>query len=198
MISTSLPTIPPDHLLQISLAQVSPPRPTPAPAASSKRDLAFNTNGWDTVFAVRLSDVNRAIQQSGVSPTTWQWNIPKSEFSPAIEATGRFTPYGNIQALSPDAIPDGARAGFNLSQERSFNKMLLANLPAQFSKANRSYFAVTHAGNQIENTKTSPLVSVRHAGVSYDPEMTTLRIQVNGDEIEIYSYIHIPIRVDRR
>lgn len=59
-------------------------------ASEQVANVPFHTNGWDTVYAIRLTDVNRAIAAKGTSPTNWSATIPKSRWSPQVDATGSF------------------------------------------------------------------------------------------------------------
>jgi Clostridium P-47 protein len=52
---------------------------------------SYTTNGWDTVYAVALPDVNSAIVKQKSSPTSWSAHIPAGGFTPKIDATGAFT-----------------------------------------------------------------------------------------------------------
>jgi len=58
------------------------------PAPSAVRE--FTTNGWDTVFAVRASDVNGAITRRATSPKTWEATLPASFVAPELLASGTF------------------------------------------------------------------------------------------------------------
>src|SRR5512140_1966483 len=108
-----IPTnVPPEHRLRI---EVVPPGPAPAPrakpAARPKPRLKaipgglprggvlgvvpqFHTNGWDTVYALRLSDVNAIMTarwgQEGL-PTAWTADLPASPFSGALHGAGTFS-----------------------------------------------------------------------------------------------------------
>lgn len=97
------------------------------------------------------------------------------------------------EALEAGAIPQGARAGFSISQEMFLSEMVFPHLSVEFTKADSSSFALTRGGNWIENTKDVPLHAVKNAGTPYHPVMTKFTFSVEVSQIKIYAYIHIPI-----
>ncbi|HET7462932.1 MAG TPA: TULIP family P47-like protein [Longimicrobium sp.] len=361
MTTTLLPTIPQGKVMRVQLHDAALfPRPAADVAGTAQPGTTepFDTNGWDTVYAIRLPDVNAAIAAQGTSPTAWQASLAGSMFSAAVDAQGTFGPWrlvngagsgttlrmeipfpsatltvngaatqvtgglahvevklqylprgsagGTPNALllrttsadpvndpvvsvsgvsydspahdegldavlercldqwfnqhlaefthvfatvnlgataasegfqwlqptstsyayvddaddinnallgvlcmvlchSPDqaieelaggAIPDQevpARSAFSISRPLFLSQMVLPMLPQQFTRTDASYFAITHNNTEIDNTQTIPMDPVEHAGISYDPEITTFRITINADVMETYAHIHIPI-----
>src|SRR5512138_230870 len=81
------------------LGRAALPRVSAAPPAY--------TFGWDTVFAIRISDVNPQMRQSGACPEAFQAEIPN-----LCAAEGRFAPWrivvgedGGDQEILRLAIP---------------------------------------------------------------------------------------------
>jgi hypothetical protein len=102
-------------------------------------------------------------------------------------------PSGAVQEISPGSLPDGARASFNISQERFLQKMVLPSLPVEFSKAGKGTFAVTNNDTQVSASRSFSLDSVSVAGVDYTPEVDTFQITLVGSTLQTYAYIHTPI-----
>ncbi|MER6075951.1 TULIP family P47-like protein [Streptomyces sp. NPDC001817] len=60
--------------------------------AAAATSVAYNTNGWDTVYVIPLPDVNRAIADKKTSPASWSGHLdadPDGIF-PAFNAGGGF------------------------------------------------------------------------------------------------------------
>ncbi|MEW9529425.1 TULIP family P47-like protein [Microbispora sp. NPDC049125] len=80
--------------------------------------MTFTTNGWDTVYAIRLSDVNKAIAKKGVSPGKWAATIEASDFSPEITGSGAFGGW---------SLATGAGSGTNVRMHLPFTASVTAN-----------------------------------------------------------------------
>ncbi|MGI5162567.1 TULIP family P47-like protein [Microbispora sp. CA-102843] len=87
-------------------------------AAPVTSGVTFSTGGWDTVFAIRISDVNHAIAANAVSPTTWRARVEASDFGPQIDATGTF---GTWSAAV------GGGSGTNLRMHLPFDATVTVN-----------------------------------------------------------------------
>lgn len=61
-----------------------------APLPGAEEGIA-DTYGWDTVFAIRLDDVNRAIVNEGTTPESFQ--VTRSDAGREVGLDGRFAPW---------------------------------------------------------------------------------------------------------
>lgn len=89
-----------------------------ASAALASSTATFSTGGWDTVFAIRISDVNRAIAKTAVSPRTWRARVGASDFGPQIDASGTFGTW---------SVGIGGGSGTNLGMHLPFDATLTVN-----------------------------------------------------------------------
>ncbi|MFC1405551.1 MULTISPECIES: TULIP family P47-like protein [Streptacidiphilus] len=101
--------------------------------------------------------------------------------------------HGAVQEIAAGAIPDGARASFNMSQERFMTKMALPSLPAEFPNAPTGTFVLANDDTQILSTSSFNLDAVKVGAINYTPNCTTYKMTLNGDVMETYAYIHTPI-----
>ncbi|MCT9932153.1 TULIP family P47-like protein [Planotetraspora sp. A-T 1434] len=83
-----------------------------------KSSVTFTTNGWDTVFAIRLTDVNRAIAARGKSPEKWQATIQASDFGPQIDGAGTFGAW---------SLATGAGSGTDVRMHLPFTASVTTN-----------------------------------------------------------------------
>ena len=100
---------------------------------------------------------------------------------------------GASQAISPDAIPAGARAGFSISELLLMEKMILPNIHHEFPGTTDADFRLNSNATQITNVRQFALSPVRVGAVDYTPMMETLRITVTGDVIETFAHIRTNI-----
>jgi hypothetical protein len=113
-----------NQLLRVDLEDTRPlgahQSPGSAFAAAVDRAVSvpFNTNGWDTTYAIRLTDVNRAIAAKGTSPTSWSASIPASMFGPRIDGTGTFGTW---------SLTNGAGSGATIRMHIPFAATVTAN-----------------------------------------------------------------------
>ncbi len=104
-----------------------------ASAAPATSGVTFSTGGWDTVFAIRISDVNRAIAANKVSPTTWRARVEASDFGPQIDATGTFGTW---------SVATGGGSGTDLRMHLPFTATLTVNGKDHVVKGGVAYVLV--------------------------------------------------------
>ncbi|KFF96595.1 hypothetical protein IQ62_35970 [Streptomyces scabiei] len=75
--------------LVIEDEKASPPKKG-SPGKQPKLGDSYSTHGWDTVSAIRLTDVNRAIANAKVSPRKWSAKAESGVFKTRITAVGGF------------------------------------------------------------------------------------------------------------
>ena len=89
-VNTLLSNLSKDQRLRIVHTDKQPTRKELDKRAARRKAFGdpYSTHGWDTVSAVRLSDVNRAIAKADAFPKNWGGKIPGSIFSSPIVASG--------------------------------------------------------------------------------------------------------------
>ncbi len=114
-----MPKIPKGKVLRVALVDSEhahlPLGSTGKARLTDDGPLPNDTMGWDTVSAVTLRDVNRAIAKNAATPDSWRAEIPASRFSPRIEATGGFDAW----SLTPGGT------GTNILMQIPFNAKLV-------------------------------------------------------------------------
>lgn len=77
-----------DSTLRITFPHLtSGPAPKARKQAQSTSGAVVDTFGWDTVFAIRLPDVNRAIAKAGSSPTSYRASRQYGSVNASIDGT---------------------------------------------------------------------------------------------------------------
>ncbi len=94
---------------------------------------------------------------------------------------------GIASQLSPNALPPGARSGFLISRERFLQNMVLPALPTAFPGSSGSDFAMSGDKTAVISLASVNTKSVECAGITYQPVVTSLRIEVQGEEIVVSS-----------
>ena len=97
------------------------------------------------------------------------------------------SPASLASQVSPNAIPESARSGFVIAQERFLEKMVLPGLPSAFPGSKLSDFAMSSDRTKVINVNPVKTKPVKNAGSTYHPEVTDLEISVQGDQIVVYS-----------
>ncbi|WP_037604336.1 TULIP family P47-like protein [Streptacidiphilus rugosus] len=190
----------------VTVSSVTYTSPTPAdPALDNVLEqlLAkwFNANlqKFQQVFAT----VNLGVEEASgdfawLSPTETDYayidnaNINHALLGVLCMTEGRSSEEA-IQEISAGAIPEGARASFNLSLERFMSKMALPGLPIEFPHAAKGTFVLGNDDTQISATSSFNLDAVSVAGVNYTPNVTSFTMTLSGATMETYLYIHTPI-----
>lgn len=169
--------------------------------AASTLQLWFNSNL--TLFTHVFSAVNL---NTKVDKKQFQWLAPTSTSyafcagSTANDSilgvlcmTENRSSAGIASQLSPNAIPKGARSGFLISQERFLTEMVLPGLPSAFPGSTQSDFALSDDKSSVINTTNIKTKTVEHAGTTYHPEVTSLEVSINENEIVVHSITRVDI-----
>ncbi|CBG72875.1 MULTISPECIES: TULIP family P47-like protein [Streptomyces] len=155
-----MPDIPKDKVLRVALVDSEHAhRPLGSTREVRLRDdkaLPNETMGWDTVSAVRLTDVNRAILNNATTPKEWSAKIPGSTFSSPVEASGGFDAW----RLTPGGT------GGNVLMKIPFHATLVVNpgkgetvYDIQGGSANVEVYLEYHTSSKDGNVKELKLQS---------------------------------------
>jgi len=100
----------------------------------------------------------------------------------------------NVFEVSPGSIPQGAQAGLSLGTAAFLTNMVIPALaPSIGNGVDSSYFALGSDNVTVVNTKNIPMKAVTVAATSYNPEITSLKISISQNQLQVYTMVHIPI-----
>lgn len=87
--------------------------------------------------------------------------------------------------ISPEVIPEGARAGLLISPERYLEKVLLPAIPELFLDAGAVDFEVNEAAVELRNARPLLMKETVANGRKYTPDVPTAHfsVRVKGDEL---------------
>jgi hypothetical protein len=95
------------------------------------------------------------------------------------------SPAGLISQISAAAVPQGARAGFSISQKSFLAQMVMPSLPGAFPGSKASDFALSPDGSAVVNRNKVNTKTVEHGGFTYQPVVQKLGITVSGEILQI-------------
>ncbi len=131
-----------------------------------------------------------AVSEPATSPS-----LDNSVFAVLCLVDGATPPAGLAYAVSPFAIPTGAKAAFLISNEKFLEHMMFAALPVMFNNISpgsaQDYFSIGNDGTQITNKTSLQLKDVKlDNGHVVNPNIDTsnFSIQLDGAQI-IFSLI---------
>ncbi|MBZ3900881.1 TULIP family P47-like protein [Streptomyces griseiscabiei] len=160
-----MPKIPKGKVLRVAMADTEKAagRPGSARQASLTDDtvLPNDTMGWDTVSAVKLTDVNRAIAGNTTLPDSWSAEIEASPFSQQVQVTGGFDTW----SLTPGGT------GGNVLMSIPFTATLVVGDPTQKPTT-----------YDIQGGTSTVEVSLEYHNSSSDRNVKELKLQSSPDD----------------
>jgi hypothetical protein len=100
----------------------------------------------------------------------------------------------NAFEVSQGGIPAGAQAGLSFGTKAFLTNMVVPSLPVAIGNGvDGSYFALSSDNSTVINTKNIPMKPVTVAATSYYPEITSLKINITGNQVQVYTMVHVNI-----
>lgn len=167
--------------------------------ASLQAWLNLHLDTFNHIFSV--VDLNRVVNQD-----QFKWLVPtytayayrdgideEDSCLAVLSMTMGNSAAGLAEQVSANAIPDDSRSGFLISKERLYAQMILPALPHVFPGSASADFAVTDDKAAIVNLQPINTKTVENAGTTYQPVVQKLRINLIGEELQIYTLTRVDV-----
>lgn len=162
--------------------------------------LTDNINQFNALFASVDLDADYTLEGlSWLKPTYKGYAVAERVADPTLDNStfavmclidGDKPPADLAYAVSPFAIPDGARAGFLISANKFLQHMMLAAVPAMFKDIQNDdptkHFVIDNDGTRIRNTGGLKLLKVKlENGHEVEPAISASQFAISVQEQEL-------------
>ncbi|MBZ9753460.1 TULIP family P47-like protein [Deinococcus sp. HMF7604] len=118
---------------------------------------------------------------------------PNSSFFAVLSMVNNRSSRNSLPSLQPGSIPLGYDTCFNISPDLMYANMILPSMTIAFKNANSDTFRVDNSQITLSAGQTFNLDDVSVAGSSYTPKVKNFHLKINGDQLEIYTYVCIHV-----
>jgi hypothetical protein len=102
-------------------------------------------------------------------------------------------PDQHVSQLSGAAIPQGARAGFLISETLLMERIILPALPHAFPGSSSSDFELTDKGTAVRAKGKLAAQQVTHDGKIYNPVVEEFTVSIVGNELHVASLVSVEL-----
>ncbi|MEN8130144.1 MAG: TULIP family P47-like protein [Pseudomonadota bacterium] len=168
-------------------------------------DLWFNDNLklFNYVFAVvSLNQVSKSKQFDWLKPTYTSYAYYDGDKDTPSEDEGYFgvlnmtngkAPSGLANQLPASAIPPDQGAALLIGNNLFLENMILPAVQGAFPDASASDFTITNDFSSVELKQPLDIDQVKVGLIWYQPTVTSMILQIVGDEIQTRMSVHVPI-----
>lgn len=122
-------------------------------------------------------------------------NGPTDELScfGVLTMTSGNSPQGRTHQLAPAAVPPGCTTSVLVSRGSFLRHLMVPGLTRAFAGTGEDDFRVEDSGDGLVSTRPIELDEIEVDGASYRPLLVELRLQVVGDELQLFTKTRIRV-----